>query len=218
MIWPFSKKVAPLSARVPDGIRAYAIGDIHGRLDLLRDLHGQILEDSATAAAETRKIVIYVGDYVDRGPDSRGVIDLLLDDPLPGFEAVHLKGNHEEMCLSFLDQAAYADLWFPTGGWATLESYGVPIGSGRLDEETLLEIQGRFRRALPDTHREFLSNLKMTYELGDYYFVHAGIRPGRGLSDQVPQDLLWIRDAFTRSKADHGKVIVHGHYAGTKPA
>jgi len=196
--------------RAPEGTRIYAIGDIHGRADLLRDLHGQIMEDARTSKA-TRNVAVYVGDYIDRGLQSREVLDCLLDDPLPGFESVYLKGNHEDAMLKFLEEIEIAPDWLAYGGDATLYSYGVKVPRPPLTPERLGEMQADFLQKLPDRHLDFLRHLRLTHEEGDYYFVHAGVRPGRPLHAQKEEDMLWIRDAFLLSEEDFGKVIVHGH-------
>lgn len=199
----------------PPGCRVYAVGDIHGRRDLLEQAHRAILDDSRTEAL-LEKICIYIGDYVDRGDDSRGVIDRLLSAPLPGFRAVHLLGNHEDIMLRFLDDSSIAPMWLANGGDATLYSYGVdwrPHAAAD-DMETLRQA---FRAALPAPHLKFLRSLSLSHIEGDYVFVHAGIRPGRDVTLQDGQDLLWIRNEFLDSEADHGKVVVHGHSISPAP-
>ncbi|MEE8275630.1 MAG: metallophosphoesterase family protein [Alphaproteobacteria bacterium] len=198
------------SAGIPEGQRVYAIGDIHGRADLLHALHAQIAADAADADANMLMTAVYLGDYVDRGPDSKGVIDALLASPLPGFEAVHLKGNHEDLMLEFLaDPAAQGQLWLFNGGDATARSYGVAVTDEALDR--MQRLREELNARIPPAHFEFLSRLSLAHEVGDYLFVHAGIRPGVALDRQSEQDLIWIRDEFLRSAADHGKVVVHGH-------
>lgn len=203
------------TAVIPDGTRAYVVGDIHGRLDLLRTLHAKIRQDSETARGD--RIVVYIGDYVDRGDDSKGVIDELLADPLAGFEPIYLKGNHEEALLNFLEHPEVARDWFSFGGDAAVMSYGVPVIPGALTDERLLDMQAAFRDALPDAHLRFLSDLRLFYEIGDYLCVHAGISPGRPLDRQRPEDLLWIREEFLESEKLHGKVVVHGHSVTETP-
>jgi len=203
------------TASVPDGVRVYVVGDIHGRLDLLRTLHGKIRQDGETAHGD--RIVVYIGDYVDRGDHSKGVIDELLTEPLAGFSPIYLKGNHEEALLNFLEHPEVARDWFTFGGDAAVMSYGVPVLPGALTDERLLEIQVAFRDAVPDAHLRFLSTLRLSYEIGDYLCVHAGIDPGRPLHRQRPEDLLWIRDAFLDSDKLHGKLIVHGHSITDEP-
>jgi serine/threonine protein phosphatase 1 len=204
-------------ARIPPGTRIYAIGDIHGRLDLLLQLQELIAADAARSSAH-RRVLVYIGDYIDRGPNSAGVLDLLLDRPLPGFEIVHLLGNHEDTLLQFPDDMTVGPSWLTYGGVQTLVSYEieVPPGSWR-DERELRRLQGEVRRRVPRRHVEFLRSLPLTHIEGDYLFVHAGIRPGVPLERQERDDLLWIRDEFLHSHADHGKIIVHGHTISEEP-
>jgi serine/threonine protein phosphatase 1 len=209
----------PAPPTVPAGTRVYAIGDSHGCVERLRALHQAILADRDAAPAAgppaTRWVVVYLGDYVDRGPDSRGVIDLLLSDPLPGFESVYLKGNHEDLMLGVLDEGQAPMTWLVNGGGATLESYGID------PEEVTRDSRDRPPRGLaprlPAAHLDFLHGLALSHVEGDYLFVHAGIRPGIPLDAQRDRDLLWIRDAFLDSDADHGKVVVHGHTPSRTP-
>jgi serine/threonine protein phosphatase 1 len=201
---PKAKAVLP---RVPDGTRAYAIGDIHGRLDLLVEIERRIADDAAASPA-ARHALVYLGDYVDRGNQSREVVDRLIDLPLPGFERVLLLGNHEESMLQFLVDVQIGPAWLAYGGAATLLSYGIrPPDSDR----DFVRVQEELRAKLPERHLAFLRGLKLRHVEGDYYFVHAGVRPGIPLDDQRPEDLLWIRDEFLLSPRDFGKIIVHGH-------
>ncbi len=197
-------------ARVPDGVRVYAIGDIHGRLDLLREVHALVAADAA-GAAQCGNTVVYLGDYVDRGVDSRGVIDLLLDDPPAGFETVHLRGNHEDLMLRFLDDIDFGPVWLDNGGVATLLSYGVSLAGPQSREATLQIAQRHLAERLPGRHLAFLRDLRPCHEIGGYLFVHAGVRPGVALEAQAEDDLMWIREEFLGSNADHGRVVVHGH-------
>jgi serine/threonine protein phosphatase 1 len=204
-------------AAVPPGTRVYAIGDIHGRLDLLTRLHESIAADAVGATAE-RRVLVYVGDYVDRGPHSSGVIDLLLDRPLPGFEIVHLLGNHEDAMLRFPDDIAVGPTWLQYGGVETLLSYEIELSSGGWrDERELRRLQGEVRRRVPRRHVEFMRSMKLTHLEGDYLFVHAGIRPGIPIEGQERDDLLWIRGEFLDSRKDHGKIVVHGHTITESP-
>ena len=204
-----------LPAQAPAQRRIYAIGDIHGRDDLLRALHRQIQADVATAAPGVRPVVVYLGDYVDRGPGSLEVIDLLLNEPLKGFERVHLIGNHERMMLDFLEGPP-DPVWLFNGGTATLLSYGV-AGLSLSTEHELEHLRCGLAEALPSTHRGFLESLSLSHEEGDYLFVHAGVRPGRSLDLQEAQDMLWIRGPFLHSTADFGRRIVHGHTITPEP-
>jgi serine/threonine protein phosphatase 1 len=200
-------KAAPVLPRVPDGTRVYAIGDIHGRLDLLVEIERRIADDAA-AAETARNIVVYLGDYVDRGSQSREVIERLIERPLAGFERILLRGNHEDSMLQFLVDVQIGPAWLAYGGAATLLSYGIaPPGSDR----DFVRVQEELRAKLPERHLAFLRRLKLRHVEGDYFFVHAGIRPGIPLDDQRPEDLLWIRDEFLLSPRDFGKLIVHGH-------
>ncbi len=195
---------------VPAGSAVYAIGDIHGETAKLDLLHELIRADVARRAA-TRKIVVYLGDYVDRGSDSAGVVDRLIADTLPGFERVFLMGNHEDFLLQFLDVAGAMSAWFLNGGLQTLESYDVDIAGYDAWMADPREVQSAFRSCLPDAHVRFFQSLELHRIEGDYLFVHAGIRPGRPLEAQSRADLLWIREDFLYSEADHGHVVVHGH-------
>jgi len=200
---------------VPEGTRVYAVGDIHGCTDLLRDLHDAILED-AEGAAPARRVAVYLGDYVDRGPDPRGVLNILIESPLPGFETVHLIGNHEDFLIRFLDDPSIAPLWMINGGGATCRSYGADADAG--DGGDLFErLQRALKAGMPETHLAFLAALRPSHVEGDYLFAHAGIRPGVALGDQVETDLLWIREPFLSSTEDFGKVVVHGHTPAREP-
>jgi serine/threonine protein phosphatase 1 len=201
---------------VSPGSRVYAVGDIHGRADLLAEIHRRIGADAAAAGA-SRKVVVYIGDYVDRGFESREVIDLLLDEPLAGFEAVHLKGNHEEILLRFLDDTSVGALWLFNGGDKTLYSYGVEVPAGFPDEGWFATAQSEFRQKLPPAHLEFLRSLRLSHMEGDYLLVHAGIRPGVPFEEQSEHDRLWIREGFLDSAADFGKIVVHGHTITPEP-
>jgi diadenosine tetraphosphatase ApaH/serine/threonine PP2A family protein phosphatase len=187
--------------------RIYAVGDIHGRIDLLRAMN-QLIHEDAYARQAPRNVVVYLGDYVDRGDASRQVIDCLLNEPLPGFECVHIRGNHEDSMVQFLGDPQIGPAWIAYGGDATLHSYGVKPPSSDRD---FVRAQGELRQALPPSHLDFMRRLALSHVEGDYYFTHAGVRPGVALDAQTPQDLMWIRDEFLSSKADFGKIIVHGH-------
>jgi len=199
-----------LDASVPVGTCVYAIGDIHGRVDLLRQLEDQITAHAASHLA-SRKMLIYIGDYVDRGYESRAVIDHLMAPPPAGFERVTLKGNHEDFILRFLDGDDVAAIWLVNGGRETLMSYGVMMPPGIDREDQVEDARKKFRQAFPAAHRRFLESLPLSHRLGGYLFVHAGIRPGVPLESQDSADLLWIREAFLNSAAAHGAIIVHGH-------
>lgn len=202
--------------KIPVGRRIYAIGDIHGRADLLSLLMERVQADAA-AQPEAEKVLVFLGDYVDRGEDSFAVIETLAAGAAEGFRLVCLKGNHEEFLLQFLNSTTAFDNWMMNGGNATLESYGIRPQSGFSIIGMLRpgrgaeSIRERFIRALPPRHLEFLSALKLRHQEGDYLFVHAGVRPGVPLDLQDEEDLIWIRGDFFNSDAQFGKVIVHGH-------
>ncbi|NKB20491.1 MAG: serine/threonine protein phosphatase [Alphaproteobacteria bacterium] len=194
----------------PAAARLYVIGDIHGRADLLQDLHRQIIDDAATAP-ELRKTVIYLGDYVDRGDASRAVLDLLVENPLADLNPIYLSGNHEQMMVAFLEDIAIAGMWLRNGGDTTLLSYSVGMPADKTGDEKLRSMQRDLREKLPPAHLEFLRRLGLYHIEEDYLFVHAGVAPGIPIEDQGSEDFLWIREEFLRSKAHHGHCIVHGH-------
>jgi serine/threonine protein phosphatase 1 len=214
---PRGKKHNGRKASVPEGQRIYAIGDIHGRADLLAQLDRKIGEDAATAPPGTKKTIVYLGDYVDRGLDSKGVIDRFLTAPLEDFESIHLKGNHEDILLGFLEDISIGPGWFDIGGDATVLSYGVRIPAGLSSAQRFEHVWKELRTRIPPTHLSFLSNLQLMHQSGDYVFVHAGIKPGVPLEKQESNDLMWIRDEFLDSRQDHGKVVVHGHKPTKQP-
>jgi serine/threonine protein phosphatase 1 len=203
--------------RVPEGSLIYAVGDVHGRADLLADMHEAILKDAREVECET-KMVIYLGDYVDRGNDSKGVVDLLLDKPLPGFDSYYLMGNHEAFLLEFLIDMEAGPGWFFNGGLQTLHSYGVKLNKDdELSFDTLVRIQDEFLRKVPAKHLDFFRKLDFCRLEGDYFFVHAGIRPGIPLENQSDEDMLWIREEFLAYEEEFEKIIVHGHTITWEP-
>lgn len=203
---PTQKHSMPLSYAVPEGTCVYAVGDIHGRLDLLVHLHKLILEDKAARKAK-RFVLVYVGDYIDRGSHSSEVIDLLIHKPLEGFDTiVHLKGNHEHAMLQFIDHGGVNPVWLYWGGMATLGSYGVKT-VGQTPETMSQSLSDN----LPTPHRRWLETLPYSHMEGDYIFVHAGIRPFQPLGKQTPDDMMTIRDAFIQSEEIFEKTVVFGH-------
>lgn len=163
-----------------------------------------------TAGFDGDRMVIYLGDLIDRGMNSREVMELLLDNPLPGFEAIHLLGNHEQTLMDFLRYPEQAAGWLSWGGRETVLSYGIsaPPGLGKEDAE---RIRDDLARVVPQRHVRFLESMRSFHSEGDFLFVHAGIRPGVSLQEQNNSDLLWIRQDFLESEDDHGCVVVHGH-------
>jgi serine/threonine protein phosphatase 1 len=190
------------------GRRLYCIGDIHGRLDLLRLLHERIAEDAEPFDGD--RTIVYLGDYIDRGMQSRGVMEELLEAPLAGFEAVHLLGNHEQTLLDFLQYPEQAAGWLAWGGRETLASYGVPLPPD-FRQPDIVALRDMLLGRIDMRHVEYMRGMPMTHAAGDYLFVHAGIRPGVPLQEQSDSDLLWIRRDFTESTESHGCVVVHGH-------
>lgn len=207
----FRKKTKP---RLPDGVRVYAIGDVHGRADLLQSLLTVIDADLARSAPE-RAIQVFLGDYVDRGPDSRAVLDLLIARSR-SHETVCLKGNHEIFLLEVLKDPARLQEWRHYGGLLTLVSYGITPTMNPSAEQQVELIEG-LKRALPAEHLTFLQQLPSSFTCGDFFFVHAGVKPGVALERQKDEDLLWIREEFLNSEDRFGKYIVHGHTPVSAP-
>jgi serine/threonine protein phosphatase 1 len=183
---------------------------------LLRRLHRLIHEDAYRRQAP-RNVVVYLGDYVDRGDESPTVLDVLLDEPLPTFESIYLKGNHEESMLRFLDDITVGPAWLFYGGAQTLRSYGVRAPDVPLNNRELVRAQRELAERLPSRHRRFMQDLALTHAEGDFFFAHAGVRPGVRLNQQSEQDLLWIRDEFLLSEENFGKIVVHGHTITERP-
>lgn len=218
MTWPLGRGraggslSAPAESRAPEGVLLYAVGDIHGRADLLDALLGRIVEDAAAAPPGLRLRLIFLGDTVDRGPDSRRVVDRLMGlEHVAGPGVACLMGNHERALLDFLADAAAGPAWAAFGGDATLRSYGVIAPRRSADTAGWEDARLAFAQALPARHRAWLAGLPLSAESGDYLFVHAGVRPGVGLAEQTEGDLLWIREPFLSFTGPHERVIVHGH-------
>lgn len=206
---PASASSSGTMPSIPAGKRAYAIGDVHGRLDLLDAMLNSIERDaSARGAAENHVVVL--GDLIDRGPNSRGVIERLRTFKASWARLIVLMGNHEEVLLRVLAREhGILDSWLKFGGTQTLKSYGGdPEDLQAASEGEAMEL---IRRAIPLEHQLFLDELADTVKIGDYLFVHAGIRPSVDLSMQVQADLRWIRQEFLHNQTDHGFIVVHGH-------
>jgi serine/threonine protein phosphatase 1 len=200
---------------LPAGLRIYATGDIHGRFDLLETLYGEIRRDVA-ADRPPQSLEIFLGDYVDRGPESRDVVEWLTSAPPACDRRVCLLGNHEDMLLNVLRDPRWMGTWLQNGGMETLRSYAVDLPASP-GPTSLADLRDAFIEALPDAHRAFLEGLPRLVAVGGYLFVHAGIRPGVAIEDQDPDDLVWIREPFLLSTADFGKVVVHGHTPTEQP-
>jgi serine/threonine protein phosphatase 1 len=200
--------------RIPAGYRVYAVGDIHGRLDLLDELLAGIEADDRDRAAKNRSnaktILIFLGDLIDRGPSSAQVIERLRNYAPRGIRPVHLIGNHEEVLLRLIrGESQYLADWLRFGGAECARSYGIdPKAIRRMEPSRAVRL---LRDKVPANHKSFLESFVDTFQVGDYLFVHAGIRPGVELAQQNQTDLRWIRNDFLESDVEHGFVVVHGH-------
>ena len=205
---PGPSQILRAPATLPPGIRIYAIGDIHGRADLLRIMLEKVGADQRQRPVD-RSILLFIGDYIDRGPSSREVLDVLLECRGTS-ESVFLKGNHETFISRFLGDPAVLSEWRLWGGLETLLSYRLkPTFSP--DERERTRLSEELARAIPIHHRAFLNSLQPSFRCGGFLFAHAGIRPGVPVADQVEKDLLWIREDFLGSEAPFGVFVVHGH-------
>ena len=197
-----------LDARAPEGMRLYAVGDVHGRHDLLAAMHGRIVEEILRDQPADWRL-IYLGDYEDRGPDSRGVIEFLSRICAEDDRVIALAGNHDIGFMDFLKSPDIDGVFINNGGAETAGSYGV-----RLDLASRRAFHAGHAalvQAVPQDHLDFLENLPLSVTFGDFFFCHAGIRPGIPLESQKRDDLIWIRSVFHHHAGLHPKVIVHGH-------
>jgi len=209
IVWPHEKfLVCGRRPSLPAGLRVYAIGDIHGRLDLLNQLLSLINADVAQFPV-IRPVYVFLGDYIDRGHWSRETIDRLIEHA-DEHESVFLKGNHESIAISCLSDRTKIDHWLRLGGMETLSSYGVAPDLFA-NRKQAAGTQLAFHNALPQSHFRFLRNLRESFASGDFFFVHAGVKPDVDLAHQTEKDLLWIRHEFLLSSRDFGKIIIHGH-------
>jgi serine/threonine protein phosphatase 1 len=200
--------------RVPEGTRIYAIGDIHGRLDLLDEILARIDADK-TQHPTSNTTRVFLGDYIDRGPDSKRVLDRLISCCVAQ-PTVCLMGNHEAYLREFLKNPDILSVWRRYGGLDTLLSYGLaPTMKSAAKEHR--NLASDLNRLLPSSHREFLGSLKRYFTCGDFFFVHAGVRPGICLTNQSEDDLLWIREEFLLCEHSFGKMVVHGHTPVLEP-
>lgn len=201
-------------ASVPSGLRVYIVGDIHGRLDLLESIACKV-DDDLRQGSFGDAVAVFLGDYIDRGPDSAGVVQRLSAADFPT-RTITLRGNHEAELLSFLEDERTLENWRLYGGLETLVSYGV-------DVKSVMRGQGydaareAFRRNLPMQHLAFFRQTGLSWSVGDYFFCHAGVRPGVPLAHQNEQDLLWIRNEFNAYRRPFEKIVVHGHTPVQKP-
>lgn len=196
------------ASRLAPGMRIYAIGDVHGRADLLERLMARI-DAHILAYPIVRPILLFVGDYIDRGPSSREVLDLLIKCAWVR-EVVFLRGNHDNFIMKFLQTPEVLRDWSKMGGLETLMSYGLQPSIGA-DDATRKELAEALAARLPAAHRQFLDGLVSSFSCGGYFFAHAGVRPGIPLAKQSDDDLLWIRNEFLLHEDNFPKIIVHGH-------
>jgi len=201
-------------AQVPEGVRIYAVGDVHGRADLLDQLFARVDADLA-AYPVAQAVHVFLGDYIDRGSASRDVIELLISRGRT-YPAVYLKGNHEFYLSEFLRNPAVLTDWRLYGGLDTLLSYGL-APSMNADAAQQAKLAADLDVTLPAAHREFLDELQLSFTCGDFFFVHAGVRPGVPLPRQREEDLLWIREDFLLHEDNFGKIVVHGHTPVIEP-
>lgn len=194
---------------LPDGVRIYAISDIHGCTHLLEPML-RVIDADLARSKPRHAIEVFLGDYIDRGPDARSTLDVLVKRSQRA-NTVFLKGNHEALLATALRSPELLDDWLRVGGAQTLTSYGVSLPYSTPEQEERVALLRQFARALPPDHVEFLRNLRPSFTCGDFFFVHAGIRPGVPLSEQRETDLLWIREEFLQSDERFSKYIVHGH-------
>lgn len=197
-----------MRAQTPSNVCLYAVGDVHGRADLLLGLVHQIQAHAESLPPTIRTEVVMLGDYVDRGPQSAQVLDLLVTGFGSRLQVRCLRGNHEALMMAALQDphCALAERWLANGGVETLASYGL-----RADQVALLD------QVLPDLHRRFLNGLANSYQRGGYFFAHAGVDPRRPLDQQKEDALIWIREPFLSHRGDYGAVVVHGHTIVERP-
>jgi serine/threonine protein phosphatase 1 len=199
---------------VPDGLRIYAVGDVHGRADLLKQLFSRIDEDLKDYPI-AESIQVFLGDYIDRGQDSAAVLDLLIE-RASTHRVACLKGNHEIFLAEFLENPRVLGAWAQYGALPTLASYGLkPAINAAFKEQ--VELAAELINAMPKSHSQFLADLKLCFTCGDFFFVHAGVRPGTPLARQREDDMLWIREDFLLHEEPFEKIIVHGHTPVREP-
>jgi serine/threonine protein phosphatase 1 len=209
-----TRGAVPIARHVPDGTRVYCVGDIHGRDDLLGELADRVEADTEPRSFD-HAVTVFLGDYVDRGRGSRHVVERLTCGEWPT-PMIALAGNHEDLLLAFLEDEVILEAWRNLGGLETLHSYGVDVGLAMVGRD-FKGVQEGFAARFPERHRQFLENLTISTVIGDYFFCHAGIRPGVSLDRQDRDDLLNIREPFLSSEGEYGKLIVHGHTPSLYP-
>lgn len=209
--------VAGHAPRLPEGTRIYAVGDLHGAVELTRRLEAAIAEDIALSGSYLSNFIVYVGDYVDRGLKSRELIEHLAVPRHDGVRRVFLLGNHDAWLRDYLRGAPVGTGWLRYGGDATLVSYGVSLAPGIDEESRLAATRPLLTAAVPAHHVDFLERLELAFSFGDYFFCHAGVRPNVSLAAQSEEDLIWIREPFLEWRGDCGKIVVHGHTIDDRP-
>ncbi len=208
---------------MPDGQIVYAIGDIHGRDDLLQELVAKIttniISGTGTGMSEgsLKPVLIFLGDYIDRGSGAKAVIDFLLSNVMAPFETRFLRGNHEASLLDFLRDGVGGPQWAQYGGLDTLRAYGVVPPARMFDPNAWARAREQLAECLPRAHLRFFEMLEPYAIYGGYCFVHAGLRPGVPIADQAEEDLMWIRDEFLNHNRPFEHIVVHGHSASMEP-
>jgi serine/threonine protein phosphatase 1 len=211
--WPEFDSASPAVTGLS---RIYAIGDIHGYDDLLEAMQQAIAADLESRPSG-QALIIYLGDIIDRGPNSLGVVDMIIDhraNPPANAQVMCLRGNHDEWLIDFIDDAGVISPWALKGGLETLASYGLSkdeVLAAVADPDRAEPLRQQFLAGLPERHKDFMLSLPFSHSDGDYFFAHAGIDPDRPLADQRREDLTWIRDKFLLSRKNFSKVVVHGH-------
>ncbi len=214
-LWRASKSRSKAEASSTQDDLVYAIGDVHGRIDLLDNLIPQIIRDFESIENAPKPKLIFLGDYIDRGPDSRSVIDRILDLSTV-FEVTALKGNHEDALLRFLEDPEFGPNWVEHGGAQTLAAYGVRAPAPS-ESDAWASVRAQLIENMPQRHVAFVFSLSAYVTIGDYLFVHAGVRPNVALKDQTVHDMMWIRRPFLEAERPCDKVVVHGHTPAEEP-
>ena len=214
MLKAFEKFRAPgpcPPANAPARTKIYIVGDIHGRADLLDKLLDLIIDDIVQDSDDDEIVMAFLGDYIDRGPSSKTVVETLYQlKKKVGSRIILLKGNHEDAMLKYLEGSDVGPSWGDHGGRETLKSYGVTPPKGDSVDDWGLA-RDALAKAVPKHHQTLLNSLELTKTIGGYLLVHAGVRPGIPIADQSEHDLLWIREAFFRKRHGLGKIVIHGH-------
>jgi serine/threonine protein phosphatase 1 len=211
------KSVPRVEPFIPDRQLVYAVGDVHGMIDLLKALVRKILKD-ASGFPEDRTRIVFLGDFIDRGDHSKAVIDQLIAySHLTHVDWTFLRGNHEESLLRFLKDPEFGPQWLAFGAAPTFASYGVQLPSNRQDVDAWSSTAEAMAEAIGPSHLAFLESLSTSFCCGSYFFVHAGVRPGVPLAEQSKNDLLWIRGQFLNDRRNLPAIIVHGHSPDAEP-